>query len=80
MTVIPGFSGQKFMDNQIPKIKKLKELKDSNNFKFEIEIDGGINKETSKVCIKNGADVIVAGSFIYKAPDREYKKIIDSLR
>ena len=80
MTVNPGFGGQKFMKNQIPKIQKLKELKIQNDFNYEIEIDGGINKETANLSIQSGADVLVAGSFIYNMPDTEYKIIIDSRR
>ena len=80
MTVIPGFGGQKFLTNQIPKISKLNQIKVNNNLNFEIEIDGGINNETSKICIENGATVLVAGSYIYEAPDSEYKNLINSLR
>ena len=80
MTVIPGFGGQKFMQNQLHKISKLKELRTNKNLKFEIEIDGGINKETSKLCIQNGANILVAGSYIYDAPKSQYKDLINSLR
>ena len=80
MTVVPGFGGQSFMKNQLSKISKLKELRTKNNLKFEIEIDGGINEKTSRLCIKKGADVLVAGSYIYNAPKSQYKKLIDSLR
>jgi len=80
MTVIPGFGGQKFLHDQIYKIYRLKELRKSLKLNFEIEIDGGINKETSKICIDNGADVLVAGSYIYNSPVQDYKKLIDSIR
>ena len=80
MTVVPGFGGQSFMKNQLSKISKIKELRTKNNLKFEIEIDGGINEKTSRLCIKKGADVLVAGSYIYNAPKSQYKKLIDSLR
>ncbi len=75
MTVEPGFGGQKFMNDQVEKINKLVELRDPRH-NFLIEVDGGINKET----IKNvpGADVIVAGSYIFSASDM--KSAIDSLR
>ena len=50
------------------------------NLDFEIEIDGGINNETYKTCIENGADVLVAGSYIYSNSPNKYKQLIDSLR
>ena len=80
MTVIPGLGGQKFLKNQLPKISTLNEIRTSKNLNFKIEIDGGINQKTSKLCIKNGADVLVAGSYIYDAPESQYKKLINSLR
>ena len=80
MTVIPGFGGQKFLHNQVSKIKELKDIKTQMNANFEIEIDGGINNITYKQCIKNGADVLVAGSYIYGKPSNQYKELIDSIR
>ena len=80
MTVIPGFGGQKFLYDQVSKIKKLCELRQSMKANFEIEIDGGINKETSKICVENGADVLVAGSYIYGSPEIEYKQLINAIR
>ena len=80
MTVVPGFGGQKFLYNQVNKIKELKYIKEKMNLKFEIEIDGGINIDTNKICIDNGADVLVAGSYIYNSPKEKYKELIDSIR
>ncbi len=80
MTVMPGFAGQKFMENQIQKVIELKEIRKKNNLNFEIEIDGGINKETAKICRQHGADILVAGSYIYNSDDKNYKKLIQSLR
>ena len=80
MTVVPGLAGQNFMENQLTKISKLNELRIKKSFKFEIEIDGGINDKTSKLCIDRGADVLVAGSYIYNSPESNYKKLINSLR
>jgi len=80
MTVVPGFGGQNFMENQLTKISKLNELRIKKGLKFEIEIDGGINDKTSKLCIDRGADVLVAGSYIYNSPESDYKKLINSLR
>ena len=80
MTVVPGFGGQAFMENQLIKISKLNELRVKEGHKFEIEIDGGINNKTSRLCIDKGADVLVAGSYIYNSPKSDYKKLINSLR
>ena len=80
MTVVPGFGGQKFMDSEVMKIIELKKIKDQKKFKFEIEIDGGINNETSKICKDSGADVLVAGSYIFSKNKDKYKTMIDSLR
>ena len=80
MTVVPGFGGQNFMENQLTKILKLNELRIKEGLEFEIEIDGGINNKTSRLCIDKGADVLVAGSYIYNSPESDYKKLINSLR
>jgi len=80
MTVIPGFGGQKFMESEVSKIIELKKIKDEKKLNFEIEIDGGINDETSKICRESGADVLVAGSYIFSNNKENYKSIIDSLR
>lgn len=65
MSVEPGFGGQKFMVTSIPKLEKLSQLKKDNAFSYLIQIDGGINKETSKLAKKAGAEVLVAGSYIF---------------
>src|SRR5699024_8889222 len=62
MTVNPGFGGQKFIPEVLPKISYLDELRKTNNYSFEIEIDGGVNKDTAKSCTDLGADVLVAGA------------------
>ena len=80
MTVVPGFSGQKFLDTQLSKINQLHNIRKSTKAKFEIEIDGGINEQTSKQCIANGADVLVAGSYIYEGDKSEYENLINSIR
>ena len=69
MTVEPGFGGQVFMNDQINKIKKISEYIKSKNLDVKIEIDGGINYETGKTCIEVGADILVAGSFLFKQED-----------
>jgi len=70
MTVEPGFGGQKFMADMMPKVKKLREMIDAVNPSCHLEVDGGVDLVTSKLCKENGADVLVAGSAFYKASDR----------
>ncbi|MGP7817154.1 ribulose-phosphate 3-epimerase [Niallia sp. 01092] len=71
MTVNPGFGGQKFISNVVPKISAVRQLADHFNPELEIEVDGGINAETAKICVEAGANVLVAGSFIYGNSNRE---------
>lgn len=78
MSVNPGFGGQKFIPSVLPKIKRVKEMAESRGVKIEIEIDGGVNEETAKLCIDAGATVLVAGSAIYNQSDR--KKAIQAIR
>ncbi|PKL36410.1 ribulose-phosphate 3-epimerase [Candidatus Peregrinibacteria bacterium HGW-Peregrinibacteria-1] len=65
MTVEPGFGGQEFMEDMMPKIKELR----AHGFEGDIGVDGGINAETAKVCIEAGANLLIAGSYIYGADD-----------
>lgn len=67
MSVFPGFAGQKFIPDILPEIKKCREFILQNNLKIDIEIDGGINRETVHPAITAGANIIVAGSAIFKA-------------
>ena len=69
MTVEPGFGGQKFMDDQLSKITQLKKYLLDNQYQIDIEIDGGVNFETGKKCIDAGANILVAGSFLFKQED-----------
>ena len=69
MTVEPGFGGQIFMNDQVNKIKKISDYIKSKNLDVKIEIDGGINYETGKTCIEVGANILVAGSFLFKQED-----------
>ncbi|MFB3225527.1 MULTISPECIES: ribulose-phosphate 3-epimerase [unclassified Exiguobacterium] len=78
MTVNPGFGGQAFIERVMPKLASLAQMKADRGLTFEIEIDGGVNPETAKLCIDNGANVLVAGSAIYNAPD--YAEAITSIR
>ena len=70
MTVEPGFGGQEFIAAALPKIQELRHEIDRRGLVCEIEVDGGINPETAKLCIDAGANVLVAGSDIFKSPDR----------
>ena len=80
MTVVPGFGGQKFMHSEVKKITELDNIKKQKNLKFEIEVDGGINYETGKICKDKNANILVAGSYIFSSGKENYKKMINSLR
>ena len=80
MSVEPGFAGQKFMPDVLPKLKKLKEIVTNENLKIDLEIDGGINFENSKTAINAGANVLVSGSTIFKQNNGDLKKNISLLR
>lgn len=70
MTVEPGFGGQKFMAGMMPKVSYIKSLIKARGLKCLVEIDGGINPETAAICAEAGADILVAGSDVFKAEDR----------
>ena len=70
MTVEPGFGGQRFMADMLPKVERLRRIADSKGLAFEIEVDGGVNPETAALCRAAGADVLVAGSDVFRAADR----------
>ena len=78
MSVNPGFGGQAFIPETIRKIRTLKTEIADRGLSTLIEIDGGVNPETAKLCIEAGADVLVAGSAVFKAPDP--KNMIAALR
>jgi len=80
MTVNPGFGGQKFMSSQLKKISNINKLINNKKLSTLIEVDGGINLETSKLCIEAGADILVAGSAIFSEKKSNYSQIIQSLR
>ena len=80
MSVHPGFGGQKFIPEVVGKIKKLREIKDKENLKFDIEVDGGINFENSKTVIDAGANILVSGTTIFKSNNGGIKKNIDTLK
>ncbi len=69
MSVNPGFGGQKFIENTIGKTRRLRQLIESTGSKALIEIDGGVNIETGRRLVEAGADILVAGNSVFKAPD-----------
>lgn len=78
MSVEPGFGGQTFNHSAIEKISKLAKLREENNYHYLIEVDGGINESTAKLCRQTGVDVLVAGSYVFNSDD--YTKAIESLK
>ena len=70
MTVEPGFGGQKFMADMMPKVKKLRQMLDEVNPDCHLEVDGGVDLKTCIPCKENGADVLVAGSAFFRAEDK----------
>lgn len=71
MSVEPGASGQKFLTESLDKIKNLNNIRETNNFKFKIEVDGGVNNDNLKDIVEAGVDMIVSGSYIYKSKNRK---------
>jgi len=80
MSVNPGFGGQKFMPEVLDKVKELKEIQNNENLNFDIEIDGGINFENSKIVIEAGANILVSGTTIFKSNNGDIKKNIELLK
>ncbi|MBY6272008.1 MAG: ribulose-phosphate 3-epimerase [Bacillaceae bacterium] len=78
MTVNPGFGGQKFISRVLSKIERVRGWKEAEGLPFEIEVDGGINRETAKLCAGAGATILVAGSYVFGQKNR--KEAIASLR
>ena len=69
MTVEPGFGGQSFMGDMLPKIKAVREEADRRGLSLSVQVDGGIVPDTAKLCVEAGADILVSGSFIFGAAD-----------
>ena len=78
MTVEPGFGGQSFMDGMMPKVREVRDAIIRKGLSCDVEVDGGINENTAKICRSAGANVLVAGSSVFRASDR--KAYIDALR
>ncbi|MFB9758196.1 ribulose-phosphate 3-epimerase [Ectobacillus funiculus] len=71
MTVNPGFGGQEFIKSVLPKIEQISQMIEIRGLSVEIEVDGGINEDTARLCVNAGANVLVAGSAIYNQADRK---------
>lgn len=69
MTVEPGFGGQSFMADMMPKISQIREWINENGREIDLQVDGGVNADTAKVCIEAGANVLVAGSYLFSKDD-----------
>ena len=80
MTVNPGFGGQSFLSSQLPKISKIRSIIDDGGHSIDLSVDGGINPITAKLAIDAGANILVAGTSIFKAGDETYSKSIKRLR
>jgi len=80
MSVNPGFGGQKFMPEILYKIKELKKIKDKSKYRFDIEVDGGINFSNSKIVLEAGADILVSGTTVFKENDGNIKTNIEKLK
>ena len=78
MSVEPGESGQKFMQESLDKIRQLDLLRRENNYNYKIEVDGGVNDTNSKFLIESGVDILVSGSYVYKSPNQ--LKAIENLK
>lgn len=77
MTVEPGFGGQKFMTDMMPKVTEIRHWIEKIGRDIDLQVDGGVNGETAKICIQAGANVLVAGSYLFSKPD--YAAAIQSL-
>ena len=80
MSVEPGFGGQKFMPEVLPKLKELKKIIEDKKYNVDLEVDGGINFKNSKIVKEAGANIIVSGSTIFKEYNGDLKKNINLLR
>ena len=78
MTVNPGFGGQSFIESVVPKIERLRKMITEANLDVDIQVDGGINDKTSKIVREAGANILVAGSYVYGAENTS--KAIASLK
>lgn len=78
MTVEPGFGGQAFIEDTLENIQVLNKIRDEMNYKYDIEVDGGINAGTGRICVETGVDVLIVGSFYINASNRI--KVVQELK
>lgn len=77
MTVEPGFGGQSFMGDMMPKVRALRDKIEQDNLSFHVEVDGGVTSETASTCVAAGANMLVAGTSIFRAPEGAAQAIAD---
>ena len=80
MSVNPGFGGQKFIPEVVDKVIELDKIRHENNFQFQIQVDGGVNDQNAGYLIQAGANNLVAGSYIFSAPNNDYLSRINKIR
>ena len=80
MSVNPGFGGQKFIPEIVDKLIELDKIRHLHNFKFQIQVDGGINDQNAGYLIQAGANNLVAGSYVFSAPNKDYLSRINKIR
>ena len=80
MSVNPGFGGQSFIHSQLDKIRTIRGMIDAKGRDIHLEVDGGVNPETAKLCVEAGADVLVAGSATFKGGPEQYAANISALK
>ncbi len=78
MTVEPGFGGQSFMYDMLEKVRVLRKKIETEGYHFDIQVDGGVNEETAKLCVSSGANILVAGSAVFRSQDK--RAIISALK
>ncbi len=80
MSVNPGFGGQSFIHSQLDKIRRIRAMIDASGRDIHLEVDGGVNAETARLCVEAGADVLVAGSATFKGGPSQYAANIAALK
>jgi ribulose-phosphate 3-epimerase len=80
MSVNPGFGGQKFIPEIVDKVIELDQIRHQNGFKFQIQVDGGINDQNAGYLIQAGANNLVAGSYVFSAPNKDYLSRVNKIR
>ncbi|MCK5749820.1 MAG: ribulose-phosphate 3-epimerase, partial [Oricola sp.] len=80
MSVNPGFGGQKFITSQLKKIEAVRKLIDASGKTIHLEVDGGVDPQTAPLAIEAGADVLVAGSAVFRGGEKNYAPNIAALR